>query len=104
MKKHPNEFTRRKILQYLENRRFEGYVTVADGGYVVFFPRFSIVDGRHVVDPAGRLLYNEEYDYWKLYWMSGKNRWHLYDRYPRLHEALDEMCSDHAAHLFAKVL
>lgn len=104
MKKHPNEFTRRQIVRHFEARHFEADVASVENGYVIFFHRFSVIEGRQVEDPAGRVLFNEENGQWRLYWMSGKNRWHIYDRYSKLHEALDEMCSEHAAHLFAKVI
>ena len=104
MNKHPNDFTRRQILRYFQKHHLNVDVKCVDGGYVIFWNRFSPFEGRQVEDPAGRLIYQKERDLWRLYWMSGKNRWHIYDRFPRLHEDLDEMCSDGAAHLFAKVL
>ncbi len=104
MDKHPNEFTRLKIARFFDHHHLEADVTTVEGGYVIFFHFFSAIEARKVKDPAGRLLYSGEKQDWMLFWMSGKNRWYPYDRFPRLHEALDEMCSDHAAHVFKKAL
>jgi hypothetical protein len=104
MDKHPNEFTRLQIARFFKTHHVEADVTIVERGYVIFFHFFSAIEGKRIKDPAGRLLFHEEQDDWMLFWMSGKNRWYPYDRYGRLHEALMEMCSEHAAHLFKKAL
>ena len=104
MKKHPNEFTLHQIRKFFRGNGLEAGVNAIEGGYVVFFRRFSAIEACDVSEPAGRLIYDQGRELWKLYWMSGRSRWHIYDRYPRLEMALDEMLSDHAAHLFQKVL
>ncbi|BCR03915.1 hypothetical protein DESUT3_09840 [Desulfuromonas versatilis] len=104
MRKHPNEFTRRQILKYFEDRFLNVEVNAVENGYVIFFHRFSAIEACAVDDPAGRLLYDEEQDMWRLYWMSSRSQWHLYDRYDGLRDALDLMVSETAANLFHKVL
>lgn len=104
MKKHPNDFTRQKILKYFADRRMEVEVRKVENGYVIFFHRFSPFEDCTINDPAGRLIYDQGQDFWTLYWMSGRFRWHIYDRYPKMHLALEEMISDRAANLFVKVL
>ncbi len=104
MKKHPNEFTRKLIVHHFAKRQMEVEVNAIENGYVIFLRRFSAIEGCNVKDPAGRLVYDHGRDFWRLYWMSGRTLWHLYDRYPHLLQALDEMLSEHAANLFQKVL
>ncbi len=104
MEKHPNEFTRRQIARFFSDRGLEVDVNPIERGYVIFFARFSPMEARTVDEPAGRLIYHPGQDGWSLYWMSGRFRWHLYDRFPRLHQALAAMSSEQAAHLFHKVL
>ncbi len=104
MKKHPNEFTRRLIHTYFDRRKLEVVVNNVEQGYVIFFRHFSATEACNINDPAGRLIYDESQDVWKLYWMSGHLHWHLYDRYPQISRALDEMLSEHAGDLFRKVL
>lgn len=103
MQKHPNEFTRQIIRRHFVDRRIDVQVKVA-GGYVVFFNYFSAVEARNVDEPSGRLVFDEIRNGWKLYWISGNFRWHLYDRYPTLHEALSVMLSEEGANHFHKVL
>ncbi|MFA5516946.1 MAG: DUF3024 domain-containing protein [Desulfuromonadales bacterium] len=104
MNKHPNEFTRRLIHNYFDKRKLEVVVNAVDQGYVIFFRHFSATEACNINDPSGRLLYDDFQDLWRLYWMSGHLRWHLYDRYPQISPALDEMLSEHAGDLFRKVL
>jgi hypothetical protein len=105
MKKHPNEFTRRQIMKYFSDRRMEVEVTAVGCGYVIFFQKFSANEACTVEDPAGKLVYEESRpECWKLFWMSGRFRWHLYDRYEKVSQALDVMFSDKAANLFHNVL
>lgn len=105
MKKHPNEFTRRQILKYFSDRHMEVEVTAVGCGYVIFFQKFSAIEACTVEDPAGKLVYEPgRSDCWKLHWMSGRFRWHLYRRYEKVHQALDAMLGDQAANLFHKVL
>lgn len=104
MRKHPNEFTRRKISKYFDDRCLEAQVTAVEAGYVIFFHRFSAIEACTVEDPAGRLVYDEKRDDWDLYWMSSNFRWHRYGSFETLHQALDLMFSDKAANLFHKVL
>ncbi len=104
MQKHPNEFTRRRILKYFADRYLDVDVNAVDNGYVIFMHRFSAIEDCAVDDPAGRLIYDAELDKWQLYWMSGRFQWHIYDRYDQLSQALDLMCSEKAASLFHKVL
>ena len=104
MQKHPNEFTRALIRKYFADRHREAEVAAIAQGYVIFFPRFSVIDACTVADPSGRLLYDPSRELWKLYWMSGRFRWHLYDRYPRLQQALEVISGEQAPSLFNKVL
>lgn len=104
MQKHPNEFTRRQILKYFEDRFLDVEVNAVEHGYVIFFHRFSAIEACAVEDPAGRLIYDAELDRWRLYWMSGRSQWHLYDRYEKLGQALDLIVGEKAANLFHKVL
>lgn len=104
MQKHPNEFTRRIIRKYFDDRRIAVQVNAVPGGYVVFFQHFSAVEACDVDEPSGRLVFDDRGHEWKLYWMSGTFRWHLYDRYPALDQALHVMLSEEAASHFHKVL
>jgi hypothetical protein len=104
MQKHPNEFTRRQILNFFSNRHFEIKVVAVENSYVIFFRRFSFVEACIVEDPAGRLVYDETSGDWTLYWMNGCFHWYPYDRYGRLDQALKAMLEDQAASLFQKVL
>ena len=104
MKKHPNEFTRRRILEYFRVRSLDVDVNMVDGGYVIFLHRFSAIEARNVDDPAGRVIYEPTQDNWELYWMSGRCQWHFYDLFDRLEQALDLMYGEKAANLFHKVL
>lgn len=104
MQKHPNEFSRRQILKFCAGRRLDAEVTAVESGYVIFLRRFSFVEACIVSEPAGRLVYDEDTGLWKLYWMTGRYRWHLYDRYGKLLPALEAMLGDKAASLFQKVL
>ncbi|MBE0599410.1 MAG: DUF3024 domain-containing protein [Desulfuromonadales bacterium] len=104
MIKHPNEFTQHQIEKFFRGTGLDVEVNAIHGGYVVFFRLFSAIEACDVSDPAGRLIFDASSDFWKLYWMSGRSQWHIHESYPRLNQALAEMLSDHAAHLFHKVL
>lgn len=104
MIKHPNEFTQHQIMTFFRGTGLDVQINAIHGGYVVFFRLFSAIEACDVSDPAGRLIHDQASDSWKLYWMSGRLQWHIHANYPRLNMALEEMLSDHAAHLFRKVL
>ena len=104
LQKHPNEFTRRVIYKYFADHQMPAEVNAVRDGYVVFLHHFSAVEACNVDEASGRLVHNENRDEWKLYWMSGNFRWHLYEQCPTLHQALDVMLSEEAANLFRKVL
>lgn len=104
LQKHPNEFTRRVIHKYFADRQMPAQVNAVHDGYVIFLNHFSVLEACNVDEASGRLVYNESRDEWKLYWISGNFRWHLYDQRPTLNQALDVMLSEEAANHFRKVL
>jgi hypothetical protein len=104
MQKHPNDFSQRLILRFFSGRGIPSKVNPVDNGYVIFFDRFSAIEACTIHDPVGRLLFDVGRGDWKLYWISSNSRWHLYDRYQRLDQALEIMFSDKAASLFHNVL
>jgi len=104
MERHPNEFTRRIISRYFEARSIDVSINSIPNGYVIFLNYFSAMEGKIVDEPSGRLIFDDAFDEWKLYWISGNFLWHFYGRYHSLHEALNVVISDEAANLFHKVL
>lgn len=101
---HPNEFIRRKIQKFFEGRFVDVNITSVSDGYVVFFNHISVFDACEVADPAAKIVYDSARDEWELHWISGDFRWHLYNAYPKMHEALETMFGDKAANLFHKVI
>ncbi len=104
MHKHPNEFTRRQISRYFSTRYLDAEVNNIQSGYVIFIHHFSAIEACTVDEAAARLIFDTEQGKWSVYWMSGRFRWHLYDRYDRLDQALDLMFSEKASSLFHNVL
>jgi hypothetical protein len=104
LQKHPNEFTRRVINKYFADRQMPVQVNAVRDGYVVLLNHFSVVEACNVDEASGRLVHSEGRGEWKLYWMSGNFRWHLYEQCSTLHQALNVMLSEEAANHFRKVL
>jgi len=62
--------------------------------YIVGHKRKRFSDGSEFFSEACKITYVKKSNSWKLYWMRADLKWHLYDEYSTLDEALKEVKED----------